>query len=61
MCKPGYTEIPQSKQSGCAAADVAERTERRKPGDYGGQDIAGPVFTASANRLSISVQADTEL
>ena len=45
MCKPGYTEIPQSKQSGCAAADVAERTERRKPGDYGGQDIAGPVFT----------------
>lgn len=45
MCKTGYTEIPQSKQSGCAAADVAERTERRKPGDYGGQDIAGPVFT----------------
>ncbi len=39
-----YTEIPQSKQSGCAAADVAERAERRKPCDHGRQNVPGPLF-----------------
>ena len=44
MRKPGYAQIPQPEQPDRAAADVAERAEGRKPRDYGGQNIAGPVF-----------------